>query len=274
MAETVSIKIGDPTTRYDAVGRCIYCGATRYSGAEIRPLSDEHIIAEGLSGTLVLPRASCRSCAKVTGKIEGNVLRTILWAPRTLMNLRTKRPRERPTKFTAMATVSGKDVNIDLPIEDYPTMLFFPGLGPPGILVGRARELGDMRQMWTYNMNLNLKTFAKYGIQSMASAVMDTHRFSQMLAKISHSFAVARLGLEGFTPLLLDHILGAGESPWHFVGGGNDDPPPSLALHEIGHQECDTNGKRYLMVRVRLFAGLGAPDYLVVTGELPSKIAA
>jgi len=269
MAEITSITTDGPTVRFEPVGRCIYCGSTQYSNAEIRPLSDEHIVALGLSGTLILPRASCRKCARETGKIEGSILRTILWAPRTFLKMKTKRPQERPTKFTSMAKVGDKDVNIDLPIDDHPIMLFFPRLGPPGLLVDRPKDQADMREFWTYHFNLNPATFAKYGIKNISSAVMDTQRFSQMLAKIAHSYAVARLGLNAFTPLLLDHIFRTGGfSPFHFVGGRDVNPSVTHALHEIGHEEYDHDGKRYLIVRVRLFAYLGAPDYYVVTGEL------
>src|SRR6266853_1676428 len=109
MAECTSIAVDSQITRYGSVGRCIYCGATRYSAAEVRPLSDEHIVPEGLSGTLVLPRASCRRCAKTTGQIEGSVLRNLLWAPRTLLKMKTKRPKERPTHFSAAVKIGGVD---------------------------------------------------------------------------------------------------------------------------------------------------------------------
>jgi len=86
-----------------------------------------------------------------------------------------------------MAKVAGKDVNISLPIADYPTMLFFPRLRDPVILARRPRDHADMRGMWIYQLNLNPLNLAKYGIQNMASAVMDTTRLSQMFAKIAHS---------------------------------------------------------------------------------------
>jgi len=167
-----------------------------------------------------------------------------------------------------MAKIDGRDVVVELPIADYPTMLFFPRLGPPGFLVGRPRDHADMREMWVYQLNLNPLSFEKYQIQSMSSAVMDTQRFSQMLAKIAHSYAVARLGLGNFSPLLLSHILKTEGYPWHFVGG--DDAPllSSTALHELSCNECEANGKRYIVVRVRLFAFLGAPNYSVVVGQV------
>jgi hypothetical protein len=168
-----------------------------------------------------------------------------------------------------MARVRGKDVKLELPIEDYPTMLFFPHLGPPGILAGRPRDLADMREFWIYRMNLNPHSFAKYRIESMASAVMDTQRFSQMLAKIAHAYAVACYGVQGFKPLLLEHILGDGAFPFHFVGGTDGDPPRRGALHEISDEVCKVNGQSYLLVRLRLFASLGAPTFVIVAG-LPS----
>jgi len=198
-------------------------------------------------------------------------MRTILWAPCTLLNLKTRRPKERPTTISTMAKVAGKDVNISLPIADYPTMLFFPRLGPPGILARRPRDHADMRGMWIYQLNLNPLNLAKYGIQNMASAVMDTTRLSQMFAKIAHSYAVACLGLDSFTPMLLDHILRPEGYPWHFVGGGTDAPSASGALHEIGYEEIDASGTRYIIVRLRLFAYLGAPEYVIVTGRIDSN---
>jgi len=112
------------------------------------------------------------------------------------------------------------------------------------------------RAIWTYQTNLSAANLAKYGIQSMASPIMDTHRFSQMLAKIAHSYAAAVIGLDGFEPLLVEHILGEGVSPWHLVGGTNldDDVPATDSLHEKDHVVQMADGTRYLTVRVRLFA--------------------
>src|SRR5258705_11293662 len=56
----VSPKIKHPL--FDPVGHCIYCGATKYTQQADRPLGQEHIIAEGMGGTLILPEASCKEC--------------------------------------------------------------------------------------------------------------------------------------------------------------------------------------------------------------------
>ena len=54
--------------RFPRVGKCIYCGSTD-------KLTDEHVLPLGLSGTAVLPDASCTERAKITGKVEQDVLR-------------------------------------------------------------------------------------------------------------------------------------------------------------------------------------------------------
>ena len=222
---------------------------------------------EGLSGTLILPRASCRRCAKETGKIEGNVLRTVLWAPRTHLRMKTKRPKQRPTKFAMQARVNGQDVTIDLPAEDYPTMLFMVKAGPPGLLVGRPREVASFEGAWIKPLNLIGKALNNYGIQSAASPVMDTLRYSQMLAKIAHSYAVAELGSDSFNALLPEFILNGSGWPYHLVGGEQNETPPSNALHELGLEYREGSDGRYLVAHIRLFANLGAPNYLVVVGE-------
>ncbi len=52
---------------------------------------------------------------------------------------------------------------------------------------------------------------------------------------------------------------------------GPDAPSASGALHEIGYEEIDASGTRYIIVRLRLFAYLGAPEYVIVTGRIDSN---
>jgi len=42
--------------------RCLYCGAATES------LIDEHAIPHGLGGHLILPKASCTACQKITSR--------------------------------------------------------------------------------------------------------------------------------------------------------------------------------------------------------------
>jgi len=58
------------------IGECVYCGAKEN-------LANEHIVPLALGGNLVLQNASCRSCAKITGKFEQRVLRGFMMDART-----------------------------------------------------------------------------------------------------------------------------------------------------------------------------------------------
>src|SRR5712672_2024078 len=64
-------RIPTPAVTFDPVGRCIYCGAT---GVDLR---DEHIVPLSLNGTMILPRASCRECEKITTRFERSVARNM-----------------------------------------------------------------------------------------------------------------------------------------------------------------------------------------------------
>src|SRR5213083_2003330 len=46
---------------YPGIGRCIYCGALRYSATRER-LAAEHIIPEAIGGQFILQEASCGKC--------------------------------------------------------------------------------------------------------------------------------------------------------------------------------------------------------------------
>ena len=96
-------------------------------------------------------------------------------------------------------------------------------------------------------------------------------QLSRVLAKIAHSFAVARLGLGGFTPLFLDLIhKRVVENAPELVGSDPTRPPPAVGvMHELSIVPHET----FVVVRIRLFASSSIngnhamPVYLVVTGE-------
>src|SRR5207248_3121126 len=68
--------------------------------AHSNKLSLEHIIPFGIAGnSLMLPKASCQSCAKITSQVEQACLRHLWWPLRTRMGAPTGQPKERPTTF-------------------------------------------------------------------------------------------------------------------------------------------------------------------------------
>ena len=51
------------------------------------------------------------------------------------------------------------------------------------------------------------------------------------------------------------------------IGGQSADAPASNNLHELGIDWRMVKNETYAVVKIRLFANLGAPTYLVVAGK-------
>jgi len=91
-----------------------------------------------------------------------------------------------------------------------------------------------------------------------------------MLAKIAHSYAIARYGAESFDPLLAPLILGQIDFGPYFVGRDASGNPPDqpTVLHDIFRMDCrGDNGPTYLGVAIRLFAMMSMPRYHVIVGR-------
>lgn len=122
----------------------------------------------------------------------------------------------------------------------------------------------DFRGAWF--RHLSSGPIIPVGFESFASPVLDTFKFSQFLAKIAHCFAVDQLG-DKFTPLLFDLIrIPAKSQRFDLIGGDTTDFPPSENLHELGIEWRKIDDIIYVIVRIRFFANLGAPTYIVVAG--------
>lgn len=266
------IKSNDPEKRVGKAGVCIYCGATEYIPGTGQRLSDEHIVARGLDGTLILDEASCRECAKQTGEnTENFVLRGGMLAPRRQLHLRGRKRKRDEKDYDLVCEVAGKEVRLRFPLMEHPSILFIVGFNSP-------RAIGGTGGPSTFFIHtFNVPEYAiKQGAESIASHGFDTVRFSQMLAKIAHSYAVARIGLGKFKPYLPSFILRKFEQAeqysecYEFVGGN----PVTLApaepteLHQLGHEIMNYNGRRLLLIGIRLFASLAAPLFWVVAGEV------
>jgi HNH endonuclease len=98
--------------RYRPVGQCIYCGSTQ------TPLTDEHVVPYALNGNWVLPKASCKDCSVITGRVEQEILREELWHLRTALNFQTRRPAERP----ATVRLRADDSEVEVPVSDLAVM--------------------------------------------------------------------------------------------------------------------------------------------------------
>ena len=201
------------------------------------------------------------------------VLRTVLWTPRVHLGIRGKRrKRAKKPHFPLMPVLEGREVEVERPIEEYPTALHLLGFGLPGML-NAARTEPQETYVWLKTLNFVDSPIFQAGV-SFHGPIMDRVRFAQFLAKAAHAFAVAELGVSGFTPLLPEAILknpnlwgASGLEDMEALIGGLPDQPPSDTLHEIGWNTIEARGKRCAVVVLRLFASLGAPVYLIVVGQ-------
>ena len=131
--------------------------------------------------------------------------------------------------------------------------------------MGRPPDIADMKGGWHRHLNAD-KILVPPGFQTFASPVLDTYKFAKFLAKIAHGFAIDAFG-NSFDPLLPNFIRSeARGARYDLVGGVSDDDAPSDNLHELGADWRHYNGTLFATVRIRLFANLGAPAYLVVAG--------
>ncbi len=258
-------------TVYQPVWRCIYCGiAPTRKGA----LGKEHIIPQGLGGTLILPRASCRSCEDITKRFERECLRKMFREVRGHLNIPAKprRPKQRPSEFRIGFTEKGKEKArrwLDVPIEAHPFSFSLPGFPAAGILEGRKRDhKATIEKIHTY-LGQSFHQKMRHIGANAAFTLFPIGEFFQLLAKIGHAYAVAEIGLSHFSPLLVDLILGRDDHLGHHIGtetknpGGNTTKLHTLALTSAR----DANGDELIVVNVRLFARLSAPPYHVVVGR-------
>ena len=75
---------------------CIYCNASEVT------LGDEHIIPAGLDGISTLPKASCRSCEKITSRFERTVLDKTYSKQRLTQGTFSRNANNKPDRVTIL----------------------------------------------------------------------------------------------------------------------------------------------------------------------------
>ncbi|MBI5128096.1 MAG: hypothetical protein HZA66_01520 [Rhodopseudomonas palustris] len=258
--------------RYGSSDRCIYCGS-------LDGLTKEHIIPYALGGTWIFPKASCKTCAKITAAFEGQFCRTILGPLRMLYNMPTRRPKERPRHLALKVKYpSSNDWEIAYVDRDIcPFLIGLPLYPLPSALTGKqTNEVSGSatREFWLrgggfwQDRDSHLQWLCNIlgAVQVMPMAEVQTDPFCLTLAKIAHAFTAAELGNGGFKPFLTEMVRHRDVSRCsELIGGGRGNEMPSEAVHEIKFDE-EAASKGLIVVFVRLLAVLGAPTYSVVSG--------
>jgi hypothetical protein len=256
---------------YAPVGQCIYCG-TRDN------LSEEHIVAYAIAGTMVLPEASCGACATITGRVEQKCCRAMFDRFRRFYGLPTRKGKKdrAHVTFTHMMH-DGRVETTPIPTADHPLGLIMPIFDTPRILLGLPEFYSENIhwKLWRHGPPPEqFKQVAeKFGARAIA-ADMDFPSLGRMLAKTAHAYATAVLGINGFTPLLTPVIRGESNNWPHFVGGYHRNDVPAVTsdkeIHVLALQGIEVDGKQYLTCMVRFFSRFGAPTYECAVGLIDS----
>lgn len=251
------------------VGRCIYCGAKD-------DLTREHIVPFALSGNAVLPDASCKRCAAITGKVELQVLRGPMRAVRIYRKLQSRRGHSgAPAEYPLTIVRNGVQEVVHVPLDKYPVLLHFPTFALPRALAGLTGTGISMSGIATVSFGRSPReAMQELGAQEIVINTQGDQpaAFARMLAKIAYSFAVG-LGhdtlLEG-PSAVVQSILGHRDDIGDWVGTHTGPIRRySGALHRIAVREDLDKG--LLLADVHLFADSETPSYGVVLGRLARK---
>jgi hypothetical protein len=256
------------TTRTTPINACIYCGAQD-------GLTDEHIVPFALGGNLVLPKASCENCAKITSAFERRVLRGFMLPARTVAGLPSRRPKDRQTSLSMEIEGPNGFESVEVPIAEFPAILHLPTLPPPRFLCGQVEKTGiDLCGLDTIGFGKEPRDVAEAFETTKIRHTQTDYALSdfvRLLAKIGYSFIVSRVGMFTFDEVpVLPLILGRTDDGSHWVGSAQFETASEKAgglLHALKAEERVANGdlsRRVLVAQIKLFAGSGVTGYEVV----------
>lgn len=216
------------TKEFPPVDRCIYCGATD-------DLTKEHVVPLGIAGhSMILERASCRACAKITGGIEGAVLEGSLGILREKFSSPTRHKSRRTgisRRTLAIRDEHGQWVGtgtLDVPVAQLPAICMFPQLNAPRIFAAPDAADGWTGTFWLWQEHVPVPAPIASSTSGAGIHIgkVNPQLFARFLAKIAHGYAVAYLGVDGFTPFLPEVILSESSDPFLYVGGFSEAAEP------------------------------------------------
>jgi hypothetical protein len=263
--------VGPKATGGAFVGRCIYCGSTE-------SLTREHVLPRGLGGgeppagyddALVLAKATCESCRRITAAVEDKCLNQMLGPGRQRLGLKRK-DRQGPTAVASIVLADGRKETRVVPVEAIPGAILIPSfreatafreIGPPASYPGPDIE---MRVTVPGRTSL-IPDAAKVGV----SLQIEPIAFARMLAKIALGIAVAKLGPNAFEPVVQPLILGHDHRYWHWVGGfagQNHRVEKTTSLHTVRLTSRNTLRGTFVVVHIYLFSEFAVPGNYVVVG--------
>lgn len=255
--------------RYPPVGKCIYCGAQRYSN-DRKKLGSEHIIPLAANGDLVLPEASCQKCERVTQKIEERVFQHSAKSFRTMHNYKS---RNRTPRTLTLNNVNGTGRAVQIPADIYPNTFALMLWPLPWLISGKGHNDSRMNTLW-FDMDRRTRdreNLARIGIYSWEGKDIHNEMVFREFAKIGHSFLVAEIGLGNFKPMLLDYIIKGSE--WNdniekYIGNIEMQETPTSEPYVISWNSQRIGDNMCAVVSARLFAKQMGPTFLIIAGSV------
>jgi hypothetical protein len=251
------------TNKLKPVNVCIYCFDT-----DISNLTDEHIVPFCLNGNLILPKSSCKNCQKIINGIESKIAK-FYGTIRLRENMQTRNANKIPKTITLMS------YNGEIQLSKFHMwgVALHIKFKPPRILFNddsNCNWIGTKLDVINY-ANPNLELINKiYGVTSLTYKTPnpDFDLIAKQIAKIAHAYAVSIFGLDNITYYLPELILKKESSELcKYVGSVDETRPANNSFHELKYEVINHNGKKYIVVIVRLFSFTGSPDFQVVVGE-------
>jgi hypothetical protein len=257
--------------KYPPLWRCIYCGET-----DRAKLTDEHIIPFALlpkGGDWFLPKSSCYACADITKKFETQVLYGMFGPLRQQLGLKVRNRGAKAKKTGRMPlrrnSRDGKIWDEEIEVTSFPTLCIGFKWPVPAIIFDEVPTNEYKGELFVRCRHDDVTRYAS-DVAAFRIGTIGPLNFAKMLAKIAHSYAIAKYGQEAFKPLLTPLILGRIDFGQYFVGGDASETLPDqlTILHDVFRMDCRRdNGPDYLGVAVRLFAMMGMPRYHVIVGR-------
>ena len=193
------------SNKYPPIKYCIYCGERNSS-----LLTDEHIIPFSLGGKLLLPQASCNSCAKVTRGITETIARSMYGRLRVRLDAPTRNRKERPSTFPlVVVNKNGIERQVNIPAtlwpRSYPVLILqeagiLSGIAPTEFQVqirDHAEDISDLYERGFLRKDENIRF----------TAMLDAGVFCRQLAQIAHAFTMALIGSNGYQDFLIPRIM-------------------------------------------------------------------
>jgi hypothetical protein len=263
-------EIAPPMTRrvFAPVGECIYCGSKD-------DLTKEHIIAYGLNGNAILPKSSCKKCAKITGTdIEQKFMRGQARAVRAALGFQTGRKKEVPSTFPVVLHKCGKRQRVEVPLSDFPPILLLPVFPAPGFMRGQHGVGITSQETVAISLRENTSPTEvlqeigrRYGADGIAIDRVDHQAFARLIAKSAYALAVAEYGLANIKEkYVVPAILGKADDLGTWVGSSPQPLAPEQGEHitQVQTWKNPTTGQEIICVLIKLFAYFPAPGYLVI----------